>query len=241
MLRHAVSIAVPALVLSAAGCARVPPRPPTLPALAPGINAAPVIAGGYQDKGTIFSRNGEPLGTISLSSLLFGRTAGQDGNTAGDAMQRTNIKLVVLVGPRQDVFEAQSWQGDRQLASRQWQRLTGKSLNAISKAGGNPDTETYRWHNQFLMLFTEVAVSGPGAIPLPIYRAQEQSLQMRKGVDGSLLVFQRDADTLVLGLAPFNHHQDLWYRFPPALNGPRGSASEFCSGHNYERCRIRPW
>jgi hypothetical protein len=207
LLRRTAPIGWIGLLLCLSGCAGIPSYPSHLPALTLAdkeTERTPALAGCYADRGTAFSKDGKPLGQTSLTHLLYKQEARH-------RVGLTNSNTVVVLGPQNDVLEVQSWQGDTRLATRSWQKLTGKAITAINKVGGSPDRETYRWHKGFVMLFIDAEAD----VFFPFMVTSDESLQFRKAVDGSLIVFHRDAGALVFVFVPVWHRQDVWYRFPP--------------------------
>ncbi len=107
------------LLFCLCGCAVTPPYPSQLPALAPAekkMGVCPAIAGRYADKGSAFSKEGKPLGQVSLTGLLH-------GHDRSSSSWLTNANVVVVLGPTNRLLGFQSWSDDKLLGKRVWQEL----------------------------------------------------------------------------------------------------------------------
>ena len=193
--------ALPALLVCLAGCAVVPNYPAALPELAPAdtrVGVSPDITGRYTDRGQGFSPAGESEGEMSLTQLLGVRAPG------GSVL--SNAEVVVIAGPANGVLELQSFQGDELLGT-----LRRPETDAASVGSAYP--ETYAGNKGFVFLPVETTHSGsPGVGGYAI----DESLWLRKAVDGSLVVLHRNVGAGVIVVVPVWRRSDVWYRFPVA-------------------------
>ena len=175
------------------------------------------LSGRYLDKGTAFSKDGKPLGEGSLTKSLY-----KLGPSLGAGL--TNSDVVVVVGPQNDVIEVQWWQGDEHIATMTRPGLTGETVRALRQAGRSDEAisrETYQWQKCFVRL---VLGSAAGVSPV-VSGGYEESLRLRKAVDGSLVVLHRNAGFWVVVAAPVWRQQAEWYRFPPVGDAAHGDVA----------------
>ncbi len=193
--------AFPALLFCLAGCAILPEYPAALPELTRAdieVGVSPDISGRYADQGQGFSPGGESVGEISLTRLL--------GVRAPDGSVLSDVDVVVITGPANRVLEVQSFQGEKLLG-----RLGRPESDAASVGSAYP--ETYAGNKGFVFLPLETTHAGaPGVGGY----ATDESLWVRKAVDGSLIVLHRNAGAGVVVIVPVWGHNDVWYRFPAA-------------------------
>ena len=190
--RHGLPLACIILALCQVGCAVIPKYPSQLSALTPAqkkFGVCPVITGRYADKGSAFSPKGKPLGQVSLSQLLHKYDRQRD-----DGLK--NADVVVVIGPANGILELQSWHGGQQLATMQRRDVYPYA-----------DTGTYLGNKGFVCL--ALHAEHGGAAGIGIY-ASEESLWLRKAVDGSLIVLHRDLGFGLLVFAPFWGCSNKW-------------------------------
>jgi hypothetical protein len=196
--RHALL----ALFVCLAGCAVVPNYPAALPELAPAdarAGVSPDLTGRYADRGQGISPGGESAGERSLTELLGVRAP--DGSVLG------NAEVVVIAGPANGVLELRSFQGDELLGTLRRPESTAASV-------GSAYPETYAGNKGFVFLPVETTHSGAPGVGA---YATDESLWMRKAIDGSLVVLHRNAGAGVIVLLPVWRRSDVWYRFPVAV------------------------
>ena len=164
--------------------------------------SCPRIAGRYADKGEAFTVKGQSVGQVSLSQLLLGA----DPAFAG-------ADTVTVVEPESDVIEIQVFkQGQSVTARRFSQYAWRKAWNWHSSKYGQP----YYCAKGFLEIDREGEHGG--ASGLGGYAAGKDCL-LRKAVDGSLIVLQREETMGIVLIVPFYARRDIWCRFPPIDDG----------------------
>ena len=188
-----------ALLLCLAGCAALPDYPAALPDLTPAddrVGVSPDISGRYSDRGQGFSPDGESLGEMSLTRLLGVRSA--DGSVPASA------EVVVITGPANGMLELQALQGDQLLATLVHPESAAASVGSIYPG-------TYAGNQGFVCLAVETAHGGaPGVGGYMI----DESLLLRKAVDGSLVVLRRNVGAGAIVMIPVWRRSETWYRFP---------------------------
>jgi hypothetical protein len=192
-----------AQLLLASGCAVVPRRPPQIPAFVPGdekLMSCPRIAGHYTDQGEAFTVKGKGVGKVSLSQLLFGA----DPACAG-------VDSITVREPGPDVIEMQLSKQGHSVATRRFSKYAWH-WNWDSSKLGRP----YYGVKGFMDILTKDEHGG--AAPLGGYAAGKECL-LRKAVDGSLVVLQREEAMGLVVIVPFYSRKDLWCRFPPLEDG----------------------
>ena len=205
--RYGLATAWIILTLCLSGCAVIPKYPSQLPGLTPSQNklgVCPIITGRYADKGSAFSPNGKLLSQVSLSQLLY-----QYDRQRVDVLK--NADVVVVIGPANGILELQSWQGEKQLA-------TIKRREVYPYA----DTSTYIANKGFVWLALHAEHGGSAGIG---GYASDESLWLRKAVDGSLIVLHRNFGFGLLVFVPLWGSVNKWYQFPPADGTPRGATN----------------
>ena len=185
-----VMLLVPILLVC--GCSITPKRPSQIPAFASGdeqLMSCPRIVGRYANTGEAYTVNGERMGQVSLSCLLFGA----DPDCVGAA-------AVTVEEPEADVIEFQVFNRGQVAAMRLFGKITW-----WGKWDSRRCSQPYKCAKGFLLI--ERGSEHNDLLELGVYAAGKDCL-LRKGVDGSLIVLQK-ADL------PFSASGDLWYRFPP--------------------------
>jgi hypothetical protein len=188
-----------ALLLCLASCATLPDYPAALPELAPADTRAgvsPDISGRYADRGQGFSPDGQPLGETSLTRLL--------GIRAADGSVPESADVVVITGPTNGMLELQALQGDELLATALRPESDAASVGSVYPG-------TYAGSQGFVLLAAETAHGGaPG---VGGYMSDE-SLLLRRAIDGSLIVLRRKLGAGVIAVIPVWRRSETWYRFP---------------------------
>ena len=192
-----------ALILLVCGCALTPKRPSQIPDFAPGdekMMSVPRIAGRYADKGEAFTVKGKSAGQVSLSRLLFG----DDPACAG-------ADAVTVLEPEPDVIKIQVFREGQSVAMHRFSKYAWHWNWDSSKLG-----QPYYGVKGFL----EIAISEShgGAPGIGMYAAGTDCL-LRKAVDGTLIVLQRESSFGIIVFVPFAGRQDMWCRFSPIEDG----------------------
>jgi hypothetical protein len=141
-----------------------------------------------------FSLDGKNLGPVSLSGLLHALDYPR-------CSALTNAETVVIAGPKLGQMVAESWQGGTCIATmRRWENDSGK-------------TEFYQIDKGFVRLPLHTETS---ATPIPVLFSQyEAAYYIRKGADGSLIVYERDVNCGYIFFVPFKKDFSQWCHFPP--------------------------
>lgn len=196
-----------AQILFVCGCAVTTgmERPSQIPAFAPGeekLMSCPRITGRYADKGEAFTVKGQSVGQVSLFQLLFGN---DPACAAADA--------VTVLEPELDVIDIHFFKEGQPLATRRFSKYTWeKGWNWDHRVLGQP----YYCVNGFLEI--DRGAEHHGAQGLGMFVAGKSCL-LRKAVDGSLIVLQRESALGIVVIVPFAARQDIWCRFPPIEAG----------------------
>ena len=194
-----------AQILLVCGCNLVPKqRPPQIPAFVPGdekLSSVPRIAGRYADKGEAFTKKGKSVGQVSLSGLLFG---------SDPAYAEADVVNIVESEP--DTIVIQVLKKGQSVAQRRLSKYTGQWSWDSSKLG-----QPYCGHHGFLLV--QISVKRYDGSLGPVSGGSEGvSCLLRKAVDGSLIVLQREAGTVFV-IVPLIWSNNTWYRFPPIADG----------------------
>jgi hypothetical protein len=201
-----------AQILLVCGCAAIPKPPSQIPAFAPGDEkymSVPRIAGRYADKGEAFTDKGKNVGQASLSRLLF-----------GDHSACAGADTVTVVEPEPDVIEIEvfkQWQSveKHRFSKYTWNRATGgRGIFAdwdSSKLG-----QPYYGVKGFLDI--SISESHGGASGIGMYAAGTDCL-LRKAVDGSLIVLQKESGFAIIVIVPVGGSHCIWHRFPTIADG----------------------
>jgi hypothetical protein len=191
-----------AALVCVAGCSVIPEYPPNLPELTQAdttVGACPDIAGRFADAGQGFSPEGKARGEASLTQLLQARDP--EGRTP------PLPDLVVVTGPAKGILELQFFQGDQLLA-------TLRRLESPAAAVGSVYPATYAGNRGFVLLGLESSLTGAAGIGGFV---SDESLWLRKAVDGSLIVLHRTMGAGVVVIVPVWGRTNVWYRFPSII------------------------
>jgi hypothetical protein len=200
-----------AQILFICGCAVTTrmERPSQIPAFAPGdekLMSCPRIAGRYMDKGEAFTVKGQSVGQVSLSQLLFGDNPAY---AAADA--------VTMLEPESDVIDIHFFKEGQSLAVQRFSKYTwGKGWNWDHRVYSQP----YYCVNGFLQI--DRGAEHHGAQGLGMFVAGKGCL-LRKAVDGSLIVLQRENSLGIVVIVPFGAKQDIWCHFSSISDDPAGA------------------
>jgi hypothetical protein len=180
-------------------------RPSQIPAYAPGdeqVMSCPRIVGRFADKGEAFTVKGGNVGQASLSQLLF-----------GDDPANATTDDVTVLETEPDVIEIQFFKDRQSLTSRRLSKYTwAKGWNWNHSVYGQP----YYCVNGFLQI--DRGAEHHGAQGIGIF-VEGKSYLLRKAVDQSLIVLQRESAFGIAVIMPFGAKQDIWFRFPPIEDG----------------------
>jgi hypothetical protein len=194
-------------ILFVGGCAVTTgmERPSQIPAFAPGdeqLTSCPRIVGRYADKGEAFTEKGGSVGQVSLFQLLFG----------GDSAY-ASVDAVTVLEPEQDVINIQFLKDRQSLTARRFSKyIWRKGWNWDHSMYGQP----YYCVNGFLQIDSGAHHGGAQGIGMFV---EGKSYLLRKAVDQSLIVLQRESALGIVVIVPFATRQDIWYRFPPIEDG----------------------
>jgi len=184
------------------GCAVTPKYPSRLPAFTPGeekLTSCPIIAGRYADKGEAFTVEGQSIGEVSLSKLLY-----------GDNPAWASADIVRVLEPEPDVIEIQCFKQGQSLAAHRFSKYTwAKGWNWDSRVLGQP----YYCVKGFVELGSGTE-SHTGAPALGMY-VTEKGFLWRKAVDGSLIALQNESILGIAVIVPFRVRRCTWCRFTP--------------------------
>ncbi len=171
------------------------------------MGVCPAIAGRYADKGSAFSKEGKPLGQVSLTGLLH-------GHDRSSSSWLTNANVVVVMGPTNRLLGFQSWSDDQLLGKGVWQELRP------FRWGGELGDRYYGYRG-FVWLRLEwtgsVSVVGFGG------GQSNESLWLRQAVDGSLVAFHKKEAIAYFLLVPVCKSQAQWCQFPPVAESSIGA------------------
>jgi hypothetical protein len=180
-------------------------RPSQIPAFAPGdeqLMSCPRIVGHYADKGEAFTVKGGSVRQVSLSQLLF-----------GDDPANASADDVTVLEPEPDVIDIQIIKEGQPFTVRRFSKYTwGKGWNWDHRVYGKP----YYCVNGFLQVDSGAHHHGAQGIGMFV---EGKSYLLRKAVDQSLIVLQREGAFGIVVIVPFAARQDIWFRFPPIEDG----------------------
>jgi len=180
-------------------------RPSQIPAYAPGdeqLMSCPRIVGRYADKGEAFTVKGGSVRRVSLFQLLL-----------GDDPANASADDVTVLEPEPDVIDIQFFKDRRSLTSRRFSKYTwGKGWNWDHSVYGQP----YYCVNGFLQIDSRAEHHGAQGIGMFV---EGKSYLLRKAVDQSLIVLQRESAFGIAVIVPFAAKQDIWFRFPSIEDG----------------------
>jgi len=200
----ALLVAGLAICLGFTGCIGAPKPPRQFPAYAR-ANEKSVdsgIAGRYQDTGDGFSRDGQYLGQCSLTSVL----------QMGSSGPATNEDVVVVIGPAKGQLEIQTWH------EHQLQSVNTRTYNtAVTSSGCRAN---FFNHDGFVLLPLTMNTEAGGLIVPLLFENTDLINYLRKGKDGSLIVYDNNCDAGYTFFVPFHHDRSKWYRFKPAPSPP---------------------
>jgi hypothetical protein len=203
---------VQAQIFLVCGCAVIPKPPSQIPAFAPGDEksmSVPRISGRYADKGEAFTDKGKSVGQVSLSRLLF-----------GDHSAFAGADTVTVVEPEPDMIKIEVFEQGQSVEKHRfskytWDRATGGRgifANWDSSKLGQP----YYGEKGFLDI--GISESTGGAAGIGLWVAGTECL-LRKAIDGSLIVLQRESSFAIFVIVPVWGSHCTWYRFPPIEDG----------------------
>lgn len=215
-------------ILLVCGCAVIPMHPAQIPAFVPGddkFGSAPKIAGHYANKGEAFTVEGESLGQVLLSRLLYvdrpsetshgGGRANKVKVLFGDNPAYAAAETVNVLEPEPDVIKMQFVKQGQPVATRHFSKYAWR-LSRDSHELGQP----YVAVKGFIDITTKDEQGGASGYPggIGMYQSTEE-IFLRKAVDGSLIVLHREQGFGILVFVPFGGRQDMWCRFPPIEDG----------------------
>jgi hypothetical protein len=199
-------------ILLVCGCAVTPKRPSQIPAFAAGdekLMPSHRIVGRYADKGEAFTDKGKSLEQASLSQLLFG----------SDPVY-AEADTVNVVEPESDVIDFQFSQKGQSVTTRRISKYTWSKATGGRGIFANWDSSKYGQPYYVVKGFIDIAISEShgGASGVGMYVAGTDCL-LRKGIDGSLIVLQKESGFAVVVIVPVGGSHCTWYRFPPIADG----------------------
>jgi hypothetical protein len=219
-----------AQILLVCGCAVIPKHPEQIPAFAPGdgkFGSAPKIAGHYANKGEAFTVKGESLGQVLLSRLLFidqpaspaqasyGRTADKVKALLGDNSTSAADSVTVLE-PEPDMVELQFFKQGQSVATRRFSKYTWNRATGGWGIFANWDSSTLGQPYYEVKGFMDIGISeSHGGVPGVGMYVSGMDCLLKKGVDGSLIVLQRESGFGAFVIVPVWNRRDMWGRFPP--------------------------
>ena len=185
------------------GCAVTPKYPPQLAAFASGeekLTSCPRIVGCYADKGEALTVEGQSAGEVSLSQLL-----------CGDYPACAAADTVTVLEPEPDVIEIQfSKQGQSFTALRFSKYTWVKAWNCDSRVLGRP-----YYCSKGFMIIERGSEQHMDPILASGYVVGKDCI-LRKAVDGSLIVLQKESSMGIFLLFPVPlPSSHTWCRFPP--------------------------
>ena len=180
-------------------------RPSHISAFAPGdeqLMSCPRIAGRYADKGEASTVKGGSVGQVSLSQLLF-----------GDDPSNASADDVTVLEPEQDVIDIQFFKDRQSLTARRFSKyIWRKGWNWDHSVYGQP----YYCVNGFMQIDSGTHHGGAQGIGMFV---EGKSYLLRKTVDQSLVILQRESALGIVVIVPFATRKDIWYRFPTIEDG----------------------
>ena len=195
---------VTALMQFLTGCsfpAFPPEYPPQLPPLVPGdanSGVCPNVAGHYLDKGKALTPKGENAGEVSLSQLLHNN---DPCFAQADSVFVVGLEKIRLRGPgEQKVLEIKSLKNGQPFAK--WRSAMDYFVDC---------------EKGFVQIYC-IESTGSFSGHYDIWGSSD-SLWLRHAVDGSLIVLRKEVDWGFILLFPYRLENDLWYRFPPVMEG----------------------
>lgn len=199
---HAFSACLLIVSLVVQGCAFSSSRPTPIPEFSPRNGRAtshPSIAGCYADSGEVFSADGQSLGTVSLSHLVF-----------PDAPDSDSVEIVEDGAATIDFgfFREGSLAGSRRLSEYSW----WKAWDWDAAKLGQPFYPV----NGFVEIEGEFEHGGAAGVGMYAFG---QSCLLRKGVDDSLIVRRTVNAVGVAVVVPLSAARTIWCRFPPLVDG----------------------
>jgi hypothetical protein len=198
---HGALPAAPTIILLClSGCSVTPPSQfPALTAANRKSELCPAIAGCYADKGIAMSGKGKSRGQASLTDVLQGGHVYRDKGPP-------DADTVAVVSSENGVLEFQSWHGTTQLATMRRHKFATKDYFDLKHY-----LASYRPKKGFVVIPVHAESSGSQIGVL----LEEDSLWLRKAVDGSLIILDHDVGGGIFTLVPFGWWHNLWYQFPP--------------------------
>ena len=175
------------LTLTSCSFLKYPVGMPALVTTETSTGPCPPIAGRYSDAGTEFSEDGATLGSASLAHLIHSAYPSAD--------------VVIVRGPERDVIEIESFKGQTSVAILNQQKRTVFGLEGyVCVPGGFLVLDSHQGGQAFGLIGTY----------------SNNSLFLHKSTDGSLIVYQYEAEGSLLFVVPTWSSKGAWYSFPPA-------------------------
>jgi len=163
--------------------------------------------GRYSDSGQAFTNQGISAGQMSLSKLLF-----------GSDQACVEADSVNVVEPEPEVIDFQFCKDGQPVATRRVSKYTWKRATGGHGVFENWDSSKYGQPYYSVKGFLDIPIKeshdGPG-----IYFGTDYLL--RKAIDGSLIVVQKDSGFGVVVAVPVWGSHCTWYRFPPIADGDK--------------------
>lgn len=211
---HIQHLLLSILAAGLCGCAITPKRPPPIPAFAAAdekFGASPEIKGWYSDSGQAITNQELSVGQVSLSKLLFG------SGLAGVEADAVNV-----LEPEPEVIDFQFFKDGQPLATRRLSKYTWKRATGGHGVFANWDSSKYGQPYYSVKGFLDLPIkeSHGGAAGVGMYVSGTDCL-LRKGVDGSLIVIQKDSGFGVILAIPVRGSHCTWFRFPPMADGEK--------------------
>jgi len=211
-IMHIQHLLISLLAAGLCGCAITPKRPPQIPAFAAAdekFGSCPKIMGRYSDSGQAFTNQGISAGQMSLSKLLF-----------GSDLACVEADSVNVVEPEPEMIDFQFCKDGQPVATRRVSKYTWNRATGGYGVFENWDSSKYGQPYYSVKGFMDIPIkeSHGGAAGVGMYVSGTDCL-LRKGIDGSLVVVQKDSGFGVVVIVPFWSSHCTWYRFPPIADG----------------------